>query len=87
MSLLADVLRESRDGARPGAIAARLGVDPGLVEAAIDHWVRLGEISTVTQLGLGCSGCAPGAGCSGCPVASTGPVPVQLRVRQVDRPA
>lgn len=79
MSLLTDVLRESRDGARPGAIAARLDADLGLVEAAIDHWVRLGEITTVAALGLGCGTCTPGAGCGGCAGPSAGPVHLELR--------
>lgn len=85
MSVLADVLRETRTGARPGAVAARLGLDLGLVEAAVDHWVRLGVITPVEALGLGCSGCgtsgSAGAACAGCPgpsAARGGPVPLTL---------
>ncbi|HEY0215005.1 MAG TPA: hypothetical protein VGC57_01285 [Cellulomonas sp.] len=77
MSVLEDVLREVRTGARPGLAAARLGIDPGLAEAALDHWVRLGVVTPAEALNLGCSGCgtqpvegaAPAPACAGCPTA------------------
>lgn len=73
MSLLHAVLDESRRGLPPEAIAIRLGVDRDLVAAALDHWVRVGEATTVTELGLGCAGCAPAAGCASCPVLQSRP--------------
>ncbi|HEY0188856.1 MAG TPA: hypothetical protein VGC67_15295 [Cellulomonas sp.] len=80
MSVLEDVLREVRTGARPGLAAARLGIDPGLAEAALDHWVRLGVVTPADALALGCSGCgttadgaAPGPTCAGCPTAPRRP--------------
>ena len=73
MSVLADVLREARAGGTTAHIAARLGLDPGLAEAAIDHWVRLGVVARCggTPGAAGpCGGCAPAvgsaAGCAGC---------------------
>ena len=45
MSVLTDVLREARAGATTDRIAANLGIDAGLAEAAVDHWVRLGIVS------------------------------------------
>lgn len=86
MSVLEDVLREARSGARPGAVAARLGIDLGLAEAALDHWVRLGVVTPAEALDLGCSGCgtasasgstAPGPACAGCPTAGR---PVRLGI-------
>lgn len=75
MSVLDLVLAEVRTGARPGAVAARLGIDPGLAEAALDHWVRLGVVTPASDLALGCSGCGtePAAtrapACRGCPLS------------------
>lgn len=71
MSVLTDVLAQTRAGATPGRVARQLGLDRGLVDAAIDHWVRLGVVTSV------CAGPrAPGAACAvatpacaGCPVA------------------
>lgn len=75
MSVLDAVLAEVRTGARPGAVAVRLGIDPGLAEAALDHWVRLGVVTPASDLALGCSGCGtePDAtrapACRGCPLS------------------
>lgn len=73
MSVLDAVLAEVRTGARPHAAAARLGIDPGLAEAAVDHWVRLGVVTPAEALELGCSGCGTGEraapACGGCPFA------------------
>jgi hypothetical protein len=82
VSVLEDVLREVRTGARPALAAARLGIDPGLAEAALDHWVRLGVVTPADALALGCSGCGTGEqapSCPGCPTA--GPVRLTLRPR------
>jgi hypothetical protein len=80
VSLLAAVLDETRRGHGADAIAARLGVEPGLVDAAVDHWVRVGAMTRAGDL-LGCGGCGTGAGpadapgpaaspaCRGCPIA------------------
>jgi hypothetical protein len=79
VSLLAAVLDETRRGHGADAIAARLGVERGLVDAAVDHWVRVGAVTRAGDL-LGCGGCGAGGGasdapgvtlpaCRGCPVA------------------
>lgn len=80
MNVLDAVLAEVRTGARPGLVAARLGIDPGLAEAALDHWVRLGVVTPTADLGLGCAGCGTDpqagpvpAGCRGCPIAGAAP--------------
>jgi len=88
VSLLAAVLDETRRGHGADAIAARLGVERGLVDAAVDHWVRVGAVTRAGDL-LGCGGCGTGGGppgapgvaspaCRGCPVApravASGPV-------------
>jgi hypothetical protein len=86
VSVLEDVLREVRTGARPGLAAARLGIDPGLAEAALDHWVRLGVVTPADALNLGCSGCGSTTGpdgtpapappaCAGCPTAPRAAAP------------
>lgn len=73
MSVLDAVLAEVRTGARPHAAAARLGIDPGLAEAAVDHWVRLGVVTPAEALELGCTGCGSrertAPSCAGCPFA------------------
>jgi hypothetical protein len=73
VSVLDAVLAAVRTGARPHAAAARLGIDPGLAEAAVDHWVRLGVVTPAEALELGCSGCGTGErtapACGGCPFA------------------
>ncbi|MCC2307396.1 FeoC-like transcriptional regulator [Cellulomonas chengniuliangii] len=82
MSVLADVLREARTGATSEGIARRLGIDPGLAEAMVDHWARLGVVHKAHDV-LGCSGGCPAAGatrdgeaprlpigCAGCPMAT-----------------
>jgi len=74
VSVLVDVLREARSGATTERIAARLGIDPGLAEAALDHWVRLGVVArsdaTPGAGGAECGGCTPPPGralaCAGC---------------------
>ncbi|MFI2755100.1 hypothetical protein ACGIF2_16850 [Cellulomonas sp. P22] len=82
MSVLDDVLREVSAGATSDAVARRLGLDPGLVEAMVDHWERLGVVHRAGDvLGQRCgSACSPAggdgtgtahvpAGCAGCPIA------------------
>jgi hypothetical protein len=85
VSVLEDVLREVRTGARPALAAARLGIDPGLAEAALDHWVRLGVVTPADALALGCSGCGTGEqppSCPGCPTARPTPgAPIRLTLR------
>lgn len=76
MSVLTDVLAGARRGLPVGRIAAELGVDRGLVDAALDHWVRLGVVTSADDL-MGCGTCgtagatdrpAPTSpGCVGCP--------------------
>jgi hypothetical protein len=69
VSLLVEVLRETATGATPARAADRLGVDVGLVEAALDHAERIGLV-----LRAGCSSCtgAPaGPACAGCPLVSS----------------
>ena len=66
-SLLTEVLRETATGATPMTVAARLNLDPGLVETMLDHAQRIGLVLTP-----GCSSC-PGAAtapsCAGCPIS------------------
>lgn len=71
MSVLADVLAQTRAGATPQRAARTLGLDQGIVDAAIDHWVRLGVVTSVcagTRSTAGtCVAAAPA--CAGCPLA------------------
>ncbi|WP_066585685.1 FeoC-like transcriptional regulator [Cellulomonas timonensis] len=80
MSVLADVLREARTGATSDGIARRLGIDPGLAEAMVDHWARLGVVHRAHDvLSQQCGGgCPTGdeqarttvpSGCAGGPIA------------------
>ena len=79
MSMLTDVLREARGGATTDRIAANLGIDAGLAEAAVDHWVRLGIVSRSSDVlgGDACHGCEPSPGlslaCAGCVFAKRAP--------------
>ncbi|PVU83279.1 hypothetical protein DDP54_10050 [Cellulomonas sp. WB94] len=79
MSVLTDVLREARGGATTDRIAANLGIDAGLAEAAVDHWVRLGIVSRSADVlgATGCHGCEPTPGrslaCAGCVFAKRAP--------------
>lgn len=68
MSVLTDVLAGTRRGLPAGRIAADLGVDRGLVDAAVDHWVRLGVVTSAAGL-TGCGSC-------GNPAATERPAPV-----------
>ncbi|WP_199849550.1 FeoC-like transcriptional regulator [Blastococcus sp. Marseille-P5729] len=43
-------------------IARRAGLDPSVVDASLDHLIRMGRITT-EQLSSGC----PDGGCGGCP--------------------
>ena len=70
------------------AIAARTGLDPDVVDAAVEHLLRVGRIATPTLRTScpdgGCHGCGSvtGAGCS--PPAAVGPTPVTVRTRSAD---
>jgi len=76
VSVLTDVLAGARRGLPTGRIAAELGVGRDLVDAALDHWVRLGVVTSTDDL-LSCASCgtaaaaarsAPSApSCVGCP--------------------
>jgi hypothetical protein len=78
------VLAAIDDGvATRGGIAARTGLAPDVVDASVDHLLRMGR---VTSLALktacpdgGCHGCGSvtGTGCS--PRGASGPVPVTVR--------
>jgi hypothetical protein len=60
------------------AIADRTGLDPDVVDAAVDHLLRLGRVSSLSLKTAcpdgGCHGCGSptGAGCG------AGPVPVSI---------
>ncbi len=71
MSLLGAVLDSTRSGRTPARTADALGVPVGLVEAALDHWVRLGVVTPAGELVGLCAGCTPAAGpaCPTCPFA------------------
>ena len=69
---LATVLAAVEQGETTRAgIAGRTGLDPVVVDAAVDHLVRIGLVA-VPSLRTGC----PSAGCSQCVVdgCSAGPV-------------
>ncbi|MBN8883165.1 MAG: hypothetical protein J0H73_12740 [Salana multivorans] len=74
MTLLDDVLDQARRGATPTRTALALGVPRGLVDAALDHWLRVGVVSA----GGACSGCAasqrPSGGSSGSSAGTTAAV-------------
>jgi len=65
-----------------GVVADRTGLDPDVVDGAVDHLLRLGRIATPTLRTAcpdgGCAGCGTvtGAGCS--PPAASGPVAVTV---------
>lgn len=65
------------------AIAARTGLDPDVVDGAVDHLLRLGRISTPTLRTAcpegGCAGCGSvtGSGCA--PQAASGPAAATVR--------
>jgi len=64
--LVASVLRETATGATPVRVAARLGLDVGLVDAVLDHVCRLGLV-----LAPGCTSCDLSAQvCPGCPLTA-----------------
>jgi hypothetical protein len=70
--VLADVLRLTKDGATPPRVAAELGVDLGVVEAALDLGVRLGVVATPTATRRepsACGSCSTRSplACAGCP--------------------
>ncbi len=77
MSVLIAVLDAVRRGVPSDDVARHLGVDPGLAQLAVEHWVRTGVITPAGELGLACRSCpAPSAagepakttrGCPGCP--------------------
>lgn len=86
MSVLADVLAGAGRGRSANAIAADLGIDVGVVEAALDHGERLGLVVGAGSL-VGCGGCpGPGeagqdaapAACRGCPVGASPRQPTRL---------
>jgi hypothetical protein len=92
MSPLRSVLEAFSGGAGSRVeIAARTGLRPDVVDAAIEHLVRIGrmeakELSTGCPAG-GCGSCAsgvgdaPGCGASAPSPRRSGPVLVQLRLR------
>jgi hypothetical protein len=76
MSTLGDVLDAVRRGVPAQSVAASLGIDSGLADLALDHWVRLDIITPAGNLHLGCGSCSGPAGedqnqrapgCAGCP--------------------
>ncbi|QAY62861.1 hypothetical protein ET495_05935 [Xylanimonas allomyrinae] len=79
MSVLTDVLDAVRRGVPGERLGAYLGVDDGLAELALDHWVRLGIVTPAGDLHLGCTACSGltgtagtqptqrPPGCGGCP--------------------
>jgi hypothetical protein len=79
MSTLVDVLDAVRCGVPGPRVASYLGIDDGLAEVALDHWVRLGILTRAGDLHLGCSACQSSGGrtvddrapqappCAGCP--------------------
>jgi len=73
---LTRVLTALRLGVATDKLATTLGIDQGLADLALDHWVQQGVVTPAGQLGLLCVTCAPGtepttkpAKCVGCPFA------------------
>ena len=76
---LGQVLTAVRSGIPTNRLAATLGIDAGLAEMALQHWIQLGVITPAGELSLVCNGCAPttvagadnpkSAKCVGCPFA------------------
>ncbi|MDR0482081.1 MAG: hypothetical protein LBH13_02815 [Cellulomonadaceae bacterium] len=58
MSVLTDVLNEVKRGVPADHVGQSLGIDQGLAEAAVDHWVRLGIVTPAGDLNLGCTACS-----------------------------
>jgi hypothetical protein len=81
-SVLAAV--ESGVTTRP-EIATVTGLDPDVVDAAVELLLRLGRISTPTLRTAcpdgGCAGCGSVTGTGCAPRESSGPVPVTVRTR------
>lgn len=73
MSALGSVLAAVQAGVPEGRLAASLGLDGGLVEMALEYWLRVGVITRASDLTLGCGTCPPPAQrtgkCLGCPFA------------------
>ncbi|AEI10861.1 MerR family transcriptional regulator [Cellulomonas gilvus] len=77
MSVLDDVLRETRAGGTVDGVARTLGLDAGLVVAALDHWERRGVLLPARPAaGDSCRTCvaperaaARPLACAGCPLA------------------
>ncbi|GIG20790.1 hypothetical protein Cch01nite_15140 [Cellulomonas chitinilytica] len=83
MTVLADVLRETDRGLRPGRVAERLGLPVDLVTATLDHAVHA---ELVVRPSGACTDCAPVAArppsCAGCMFATpvrTGRAPAGSR--------
>ena len=58
MSVLADTFQTLARGVPTNRVGAVLGIDQGLAEACIDHWVRLGMVTPSGSLTLGCTDCS-----------------------------
>jgi len=75
MSVLAQTFQTLARGVPASQVGAALGIDQGLAEACIDHWVRLGMVTTSGSLTMGCTDCLGAAqantarppSCFGCP--------------------
>jgi hypothetical protein len=92
-SPLRSVLTAFTDGARSRTdVCARTGLHRDVVDAAIDHLVRIGRLAA-EKLAVGCpdGGCgscasghgdAPGCGATGASSRRSGPVLVSLSVRR-----
>lgn len=72
MSVLDDVLAQTRRGATPASVARRLRLDEGLVHAALDHWERAGVLTRRSRGSSRCDTCPPPAPASALPVACAG---------------
>ena len=58
MSVLADTFQTLARGVPTNRVGAVLGIDQGLADACIDHWVRLGMVTPSGSLTLGCTDCS-----------------------------
>jgi len=76
MSILAETFRALSLGVPSSRIGNHLGIDAGLAEACVDHWVRLGMVTPSGSLSIGCTSCRSSGdlpdverppSCFGCP--------------------
>jgi hypothetical protein len=72
--VLAQVFAALKAGTATDQLAMRLGLDDGIVAAAVDHFVALKMVTPAGELAVGCVDCSPNSAadlppsCFGCPI-------------------